>query len=89
METDMDINDTIEEINKIVRQHDPDGNELKSVMKTGRAISKKLNEFYWFWWTRFPAKFAACRTDSDLFQTIDEINEWVNNTRRMFKLDEE
>lgn len=69
----------------IINKYDPDTDgEIKAVTKTGKLIAKRLNEQYWMRWTKFPDEFASCRTDADLYQTIDNYNRWIKDAEKYF-----
>jgi len=68
-------------INDIIRQYDPDAEkEIKEVRRIGKLICERLNTVQCLQWTVFPTEFANCRTDSDLYQMIDNFNGWLDET---------
>jgi len=68
-------------IQDLINKYNPGADsEIEAVTEVGEAIAARMNKHKWLQWTKFPDKFANCRTDSDLYQMIDNWNGWLEET---------
>jgi len=77
----IDLQDLMDQYDK-----DKDGGEIKAVTKVGKLIAEQLNKHEWMQWTKFPDEFISCRTDADLYQAIDNYNEWITRITGLGKM---
>jgi hypothetical protein len=69
------------EIQDIIDQCDPDNDgEINAVSKTGKLIAERLDKYEWMQWTKFPDEFRCCRSEAELYQAIDNYNNWLRQT---------
>ena len=65
------------DINDIIQEYDFDEKEIAAVSKVGRLVSERLSKNEIMRWTVFPDRFARCRSESNLWQTINDYNNWL------------
>jgi len=52
-------------------------NEMDEARRIGMLICERLNETRWLTWTKFPNKFANCKTDCEIHKLISDFSGWL------------